>query len=146
MRFWDTSALVPLFLSETTSPAAVGALTVDREIVVWWATPIECLSAIARAERDGRIVPSAVPDAVAALGLLRTAWLEMDATSRLRDIAERLVRTHALRAADAQQLAAATIASEDRPAGLPFVTLDERLAMAAEREGFPVFRFDRPSA
>jgi predicted nucleic acid-binding protein len=45
-----------------------------------------------------------------------------------------------LRAADAQQLAAAIVGSEDQPATLPFVTLDDRLAQSAEREGFVVVR------
>lgn len=52
--------------------------------------------------------------------------------------ARRLLRVHALRAADALQLAAAIAASEADPASLKLVTLDERLAEAARREGFPV--------
>lgn len=136
MRFWDTSALVPLLLREPRSSDALGWLAADPIISVWWSTPIECLSAIARAERDGRIGATVVPDAIAALRLLRSGWSEVDPTSRLRDIAERLVRTHPLRAADACQLAAAIVAAEGTPAGIPFVTLDTRLADAADREGF----------
>ncbi|MGK2850291.1 MAG: type II toxin-antitoxin system VapC family toxin [Candidatus Limnocylindrales bacterium] len=138
MRFWDTSALVPLLLREPLSSNARGWLAADPVISVWWSTPIECLSAIARAERDGRIQPAVVPDAIAALRLLRSGWSEVDATSRLRDIAERLVRTHPLRAADACQLAAAIVAAEGAPSALPFVTLDMRLADAADREGFEI--------
>jgi predicted nucleic acid-binding protein len=64
----------------------------------------------------------------------------------VRQTAIRLLRVHPLRTADALQLAAAIAAAEDHPATLPFVTLDERLAQAAEREGFPVARPDgRPS-
>lgn len=105
---------------------------------MWWSTPVDCLSAIARAERDGRIRPEVVSDAIAALRLLRSGWSEVDATSRLRDIAERLVRTHPLRGADACQLAAAIVAAEGAPATMPFVTLDARLADAAAREGFDI--------
>jgi predicted nucleic acid-binding protein len=43
-----------------------------------------------------------------------------------------------LRAADALQLAAAFVASERRPPTLELVTLDERLAAAARKEGFVV--------
>jgi hypothetical protein len=46
---------------------------------------------------------------------------------------------HPLRAADALQLAAAFAAAERRPASLAIVTLDERLANAARKEGFAVF-------
>jgi hypothetical protein len=48
----------------------------------------------------------------------------------------RFLRVHPLRAADALQLAAAFMAAERRPASLQVVTLDERLADAARREGF----------
>ena len=56
----------------------------------------------------------------------------------IRSRADRLLAVHPLRAADAFQLAAGLIASEDRPADLPFVTLDDRLAEAARKEGFLV--------
>jgi hypothetical protein len=43
---------------------------------------------------------------------------------------------HPLRAAGALQLAAAFIAAERRPPSLEVITLDERLADAARKEGF----------
>lgn len=49
--------------------------------------------------------------------------------------AARLLRLHALRAADSLQLAAALTRASRRPAGRGFVTLDSRLTAAA-REGF----------
>jgi predicted nucleic acid-binding protein len=45
---------------------------------------------------------------------------------------------HILRAADALQLAAAVVVAEGLPSSLDIVTLDERLAAAARREGFTV--------
>lgn len=143
MRFWDTSAIVPLLLDETSSTIARGSFARDSEMVVWWATSVECTAAIARAERDQRIDRLRTTDALAGLRLLHSGWLQVDATARLREVAERLTRIHPLRAADALQLAAATVAAEGQPASLPFVTLDDRLTVAADREGFPVMRFDR---
>ena len=52
--------------------------------------------------------------------------------------ADRLLAIHPLRAADALQLAALLAASAERPADLPFVTLDDRLAATARKGGFPV--------
>ena len=53
-------------------------------------------------------------------------------------------RSSAARAAILRlQLGAAIVAAENHPATLPIVTLDERFAPAAEREGFPVSRFDQ---
>jgi hypothetical protein len=66
-------------------------------------------------------------------------------TAALRGIARRLLRVHPLRGAGSLQLAAAVIASEGLPASLNIVTLDERLASAARREGFTVQAADSAS-
>ena len=49
-----------------------------------------------------------------------------------------LLRVHALRTGGALQPAAAIEASEGSPQTLSFVTLDDLLAEAAAKEGFPV--------
>jgi hypothetical protein len=61
---------------------------------------------------------------------------EIEPSEIVRESALRFLRVHPLRAADALQLAAAFTASERRPASLQVVTLDERLADAARKEGF----------
>jgi len=53
-------------------------------------------------------------------------------------LATRLLRLHTLRAADALQLGAALHGAEGQPKGRTVHTLDSRLALAAEREGFAV--------
>ena len=138
MRFWDSSALVPTIVDERTSERMRALLSADAFLAVWWATPIECASAIARRERGERDSVGKAASAFAILDELSTTWIEIPPTERLRDDARRIVRTHDLRAADAFQLAAARAASEQRSDYLPFVTLDERLALAAGREGFPI--------
>ena len=70
-------------------------------------------------------------------GLLRS-YLDLPDTPARARTADRVLRTHALRAADAFQLAAAIVAADGEPRSLTFVTLDARLALAAGREGFPV--------
>jgi predicted nucleic acid-binding protein len=65
-------------------------------------------------------------------------WSEVTAIEAVRRLAERLVETHKLRAADALQLGAALVASESDPGSLEFVTFDHNLADAADREGFSV--------
>lgn len=138
MRFWDTSSIVPLLAAQPSSAVVAAAFDRDPVIVAWWGTEVECTSAIARLEREGRL---GAPGAAVAYGRLEAhvaSWQEIQPTSRLRKTAERLLRVHAIRAADAFQLAAAIIAADEDPRSLPFVTLDDRLARAAEREGFPV--------
>jgi predicted nucleic acid-binding protein len=143
VRFWDTSALIPLLVAEAASDAMQQELQGDPELVVWWASPVECVSALSRRERDGLLKGSSLVVSLQRLDALSGGWREVQPASRVRQIATRLLRVHPLRAADALQLAAAIVASEDQPATLPFLTLDGRLAQAAEREGFIVVRPDR---
>ena len=140
MRFWDSSALIPLLVSEEATPAATSEYERDPDIVAWWATDIECASVLARLERDGALDGAAMSAALHRLDLLAAAWQEIQPVAGVRRVAMRLLRVHPLRAADALQLGAAVVASENEPSTMPLVTLDDRLAQAAEREGFPVTR------
>lgn len=140
MRFWDTSALVPLLDEEPASRAVRQLFERDPDVIAWWATAVECVSAVTRRERDGALDAAAVVVALSRLDALSRSWTEVEPGERVRQVAYRALRVHPLRAADALQLAAAVVASEDQPASLPFVTLDDRLAEAAEREGFVVVR------
>jgi predicted nucleic acid-binding protein len=138
VRFWDSSALIPLIVLQTASPAMRAEYLRDPEIVTWWSTEVECVSAITRLEREGRLTSPGLAVAISRLAAIEANWQEIRPTERLRTTAKRLLRTNALRAADALQLAAAIVAADGEPRLLPILTLDERLARAAEREGFPV--------
>jgi hypothetical protein len=110
----------------------------DPVMLVWWGTPVECTSAIARREREGALSTGAAVSAVDRLQLVADAWQEIVPTDPVRSIARRLLRVHPLRTGDALQLAAAIVAAEHEPPTLELVCLDERLATAAHREGFRV--------
>lgn len=138
MRFWDTSAIVPLLIDEPERAAVLGAFEFDPMVVTWWGTGVECASAIARQQRDEVLDRRDFERALSRLDALAASWQEIEPTDHLRRSAIRMLRVHALRAGDALQLAAALRAAEDHPASLPFVTYDNRLAHAATREGFPV--------
>jgi uncharacterized protein len=99
-------------------------------------TPVECVSGLARLERDSKIGASSMTIALDRLDALMQAWQEIQPVERVRQTAIRLLRVHGLRSADALQLGAAILASEDRPDSLTIVTLDDRLARVADREGF----------
>lgn len=136
MRFWDSSAVTPLLVSEYATEALLDAYGADPGLVVWWGTEVECVSAISRRERMAE--PAEVTSALDRLDELRAEWDEIEPTESIRRTARRLLRTHPLRAADALQLAAALNAAGDDPASLDVVTLDYRLVDAARREGFRV--------
>ena len=138
MRFWDASAVLPLLVGETITAEMQALATKDDAMLVWWATEVECASAVARLERDGVLDAAAVRAAFERLTQVASGWHEIDASDAVREAAVRFLRVHPLRAADALQLAAAFIAAERRPSLLEVVTLDDRLAAAARKEGFAV--------
>ena len=138
MRFWDSSAIVPLLVDESKQKETRAYLEDDMVMLVWWGTPVECVSALARRERDGSLESDSVRIALERLRALADQWHEVLPTSALRAAAERMLRVHPLRAADALQLAAALVAAERDPPSLEFVSLDDRLREAASKEGFRV--------
>ena len=139
MRFWDTSALVPLVTRESATPTVQGLLGHDRSVVAWWATRVEITSALARALRRGTITQADLVKTLHRVRRLLASATIVEPTTTLQDRADRLLLAHELRAADAFQLAAALIIVQDRPQGFGFVTLDRRLCDAAGREGFTVY-------
>ena len=138
MRFWDASAIVPLLIAEPSTRRLQAFAASDPDMLVWWGSGVECASALARMERDATLDPRAAVLAFDRLKQLASGWHEVDPSDIVRETAMRLLRVHPLRAADALQLAAALIAAEQRPASLEMLTLDERLASAARKEGFAV--------
>jgi hypothetical protein len=138
MRFWDTSALIPLLADEPTRERLLEMLEEDGEVLAWWGTPVEIASALARREREGLLTADQVMAALEATRALAESWHEIVPSDAVRRTAERLLRTHPLRAADALQLASALVAADHDPASLEMVCLDERLRLAARREGFSV--------
>ena len=138
MKFWDASAIVPLLIAERSSPSLRAILAGDPPMLVWWATQFECASALARLEREGLLDTQSVRAAHKRLSQLVANWQELDPHDEVRETAARFLRVHPLRAGDALQLAAAFVAASGRPSTLEFVALDERLAMAAQKEGFAV--------
>ena len=145
MKYWDSSALIPLVVDQPNRSRLVDLLVEDAGVVTWWATLVECTSAVSRLERDGALRPEEAATSLADLDRFAGSWKEIEATAATRRHALRLLRVHPLRAGDALQLAAALVACEGDPRTLPFVTLDDRLALAAQREGFPVTTFDLDS-
>ena len=138
MRFWDSSAVVPLCLAEPRTPVVRPLVATDPSVIVWWGTRTECVSAMLRAQRSGILGSTPSADARMILERLASTWSEVQPGEPLRVRAERLLAVHPLRAADAFQLAAALLWSRGETAGRGFVSFDQRLREAARREGFTV--------
>ncbi|MCY3694849.1 MAG: type II toxin-antitoxin system VapC family toxin [Chloroflexi bacterium] len=136
MRYWDSSALVPLLVDEPSSGARRSLLESDPVIVTWWGTPLECEAALARLGRQPGYGPASSQAARSALSELAGDWFEVSPGNQVRSRASRLLRVHPLRAAAALQLAAALVAVREHSSAIEFVCNDERLAEAARLEGF----------
>lgn len=137
MRFWDTSALVPLLPEQEATREVRAILETDGEMAAWWGTAIECASAAARLRREDRHSVEEEEQVLELLRLLRESWLGILPSVEIRGLALRALRVHSLRAAAALPLAAARVwaGSADGP---ELVTCDERPALAARLEGFRV--------
>jgi len=134
--FWDSSAIIPLFLPEPRSAQLLSMLARDSEPTLWWGSPVECLSAVYRRHRTSPLPGALLTGTLARLRALIDDTDSVAPTAEVRHRAERLLATHPLRAADALQLGAALVWCEDQPAGEVLVCLDGRLRDAAAREGF----------
>jgi uncharacterized protein len=98
---------------------------------------VECVSAATRLRREERLTVVEEEQVLALIDRFRAGWLEILPSEEVRRRASRLLRVHALKPADALQLAASRVWAGDA-ANAELVTLDERLALAARLEGFRV--------
>jgi uncharacterized protein len=138
VKFWDSSAIIPLCFKEPASKAVKDVMNADSDIIVWWATRVECVSALARRIREGAVGKSTEAHVRGILSALSAEWSEVQPSDVVRQRAERLLMLHPLRAADAFQLASAMIWAQESPMGLDLVCMDRNLRQAASREGFTV--------
>lgn len=137
MKFWDSSAVLALLLKEKGSSETLKVYREDPDQTVWCLTEVEVASALSRRLREGMESEDEVV-ARSQFRFLFGRWVEVSSLEGVRTRALRLLGTHALRAADALQLAAALVFCDERTESLPFVCLDDRLADAARKERFPV--------
>src|ERR1039457_4944361 len=133
--FWDTSPLVPLCVRQGITLQTI-ALYKLHDTVVWWATPVEIASALARLVRMKQLNPSDWARARKLANRLADSWSVIQPSDGLRAKSTQLVDRYDLRAADSFQLAAALEWCEDDPQGRIFLTADRRLRDAAWSSGF----------
>ena len=110
----------------------------DGQVVTWWGSSLECVSALHRLQREGALSAGELREVLGRLRAETPHWIEMQPSERLRQRAARLLGIHALRAADALQLAAALLAADEATDALDFVVSESRLSEAALSEGFVI--------
>lgn len=138
MRYWDTSAIVPLLVHEPRSVDMRAMLKSDERVVTWWGTAVECASALAQLRRRDAITADVHDDSLRRMGKASEGWRIVAPSNLLRFEAMSLLRLHSFRTGDALQLAAALDWVEHRPNSMEFVSLDQRLREAAASQGFRI--------
>lgn len=136
--FWDTSAIVPLCCQQVQSQPARHYIRSYAPMIVWWGTLIESWSTFNRLLRQRHLSVSEYNQAFQTLDQLKLTWGEISPTDELRQLAERLLRTHNLTAGDAMQLASALIWCSEKPKGRILICADDKLSLTSEAEGFTV--------
>ncbi len=138
MRFWDSSAVIPLLVEQEPSSRVAAWVAEDDTMVLWTLTPVEVTSAVRRLVREQILTEQIARLAEDRMDeLVRACHVIID-VDPVKSLATRLLRLHPLRAFDALQLGAALHWAEGQPQGRTLHTLDSRLALAAQREGFAV--------
>ena len=138
MRFWDTSAIIPLIIEQDYSEEIKNILKEDSNIIVWWGSIIECHSALSRLVREKSLDFDSINYAVKLLNILQQNWTEILPCTILRDQAIRIISVHGLKTLDSLQLASALIWTNKTPANNYFVSLDQQLRVAAAKEGYQI--------
>jgi len=133
--FWDSSALVVLCVKQAFTLQAE-MFESKYDMVVWWLTPVEIMSALAQIRRAGQITDAQFPLAKVEAERIARRWQMIRPVQEIVVRAQTLLESHPLRAADAVQLATAIEWCEGRPQGSVFLSFDRRLREAARLTGF----------
>ena len=143
VNFWDTSASLLSGLTNRTGSACSGPRG-RRPDGRGWGTTVEYVAAVSRREREGNLTTAEASELLDYLFAVVAGLVRSPADRRVRELAQRLLRVHPLRAADGLQLAAALAAAEEDPSSIRFVCFDARLNQAASREGSRFSRREPP--
>ena len=138
MKFWDSSAIVPLIVEEDETEYCMKVLSDDHEMLVWCLTKVEIISALCRRVREKAINEADFQKGKKHLNDLIEHAYEVRAIDKVKSRALRLLEVHPMRAADACQLASALVATQEDPHRIAMVCFDQRLKTAAMKEGFVV--------
>jgi hypothetical protein len=97
VKYWDTSALVPLIIDQESSDVVEKIADSDSDKSFWWGARVECSSALARLERES-VPQKKISRAFQDLEEIFTAGSEIQPSEPLRDTAIRFLRVHPPRA------------------------------------------------
>lgn len=136
--YWDTSALVAVYLRDACSRQAAKLVSTQTKPISSWLCFAETLAAL-RAALDSQRITSGIHRA--AVSAFEDDWAKfhrMPLNAKLAPELRRLLRFHGLRGADATHLASALVVHRHLAGAnqhFVFACHDRRLAEAAQTEG-----------
>ncbi len=138
--FIDSSTLVKRYRTELGSDYLVNLIPGAARLVVSRLTKVEVTAALVRRARGLNMPSNAVDEALTSLDTeIRDSFDVVELDEPLIEQAGTLARRHAIRGADAVQLACALLARHDYPKNeLVLVSADDELNAAAVAEGLQV--------
>jgi len=131
LAYFDTSALVKIYIHEAGSSRVRGLLT-SYEFLSSAITPIELHSAVQRRRRQGEITQPNYNSIVSRFAKDRSYWQLVEVVPQILSKAEELVKTANVRTLDAIHIASAIIIQDSFTTPLPFISADERQLAAAQ--------------
>jgi predicted nucleic acid-binding protein len=90
VKFWDSSALVPLLVEEEATVPIRDLFLSEARMIAWWGTPVECASAVSRLERENHLSPQATTEALERLDALARHWHRIEPVEAVLETARRL--------------------------------------------------------
>src|SRR5438552_7581764 len=117
VRFWDSSAVVPLLIHQERSSRVASWVSGDNVMVVWTLTPVEVVSELRRLVRERAVSEDAARVAEIRLGEMRERCHVVIDVEVVKSLESRLLRLHSLCAFAALQLVAALHLYECLPPG-----------------------------
>ena len=138
----DTSALVKLFVRETSSDATREKLGQAQALGTGLLTRAELGSALARGAQRGYLSTEEALEARHSLEVVWGSWVHIAIDEALASRAERIAWKYSLRGYDAVHLAAARVWKEELGHQIVLATFDKELWKAAELAGLQVWPED----
>jgi len=135
IAYFDTSALVPLIVSESSSVTCGRLWNEATRVISTRLVYPEARAALAQAERMRRLTTTELGQAVEDLDAIALEISYLEITAELAASAGDLAQTHGLRGYDAVHLASAALVSDEE---LVLVTGDRGLGAAARTIGIAV--------
>jgi hypothetical protein len=94
MRFWDSSAIIPLCIEEKETRPIQNIAKKDGMLVLRWGSIVECYSAPGRLRRDGFLKPQEETQALAFLSELAGVWTETEPSDEIPNITRCLIQNY----------------------------------------------------